>query len=73
MARRGISQEDVRKGLAHPEQMEWIRERRAVYQSKYNMGEPPRTYLLRIFVDIDRSPPHIVTVYRTSRIEKYWR
>lgn len=53
--------------------MEWLREGRAVYQAKYSTGEPPTTYLLRIFVDIDRKPPHIVTVYRTSKIEKYWR
>ena len=73
MARREISQEHVRNGLANPEQMEWIRDGRAVYQAKYNMGEPLKTYLLRIFVDIDRKPPHVVTVYRTSKIEKYWR
>ena len=73
MARRGISQEHVRNGLASPEQMEWIREGRAVYQSKYDTREPPKTYLLRIFIDIDREPPHVVTVYRTSKIEKYWR
>ena len=73
MARREISQEQVRSMLARPEQMEWIREGRAVYQAKYSLGEPPKMYLLRIFVDIDRKPPHVVTVYRTSKIEKYWR
>jgi hypothetical protein len=73
MARREISQEHVRNVLANPEQMEGIREGRAVYQAKYNMGEPPKIYLLRIFMDIDRKPPHVVTVYRTSKIEKYWR
>jgi hypothetical protein len=73
MTRREISQEQVKNALSNPEQMEWIREGRAVYQAKYNTGEPRKTYLLRIFVDIDRKPPHIVTVYRTSKIEKYWR
>jgi len=32
-----------------------------------------KTYLLRVFVDIDRDPAEIVTAYRTSRIAKYWR
>ena len=73
MARRGISQEHVKHVLANPEQMELLREGRAVYQAKYNTDEPPKTYLLRIFVDIDRKPPHVVSVYRTSKIEKYWR
>ena len=27
----------------------------------------------RVFVDVDRDPPEVVTVYRTSKLEKYWR
>lgn len=73
MARREISQEHVRNVLANPEQTEMVREGRVVYQAKYDMGEPLRTYILRVFVDIDRKPPYVVTVYRTSKIEKYWR
>ena len=73
MARRGISQEDVRSVLANPEQMERVRGERSVYQAKLEMGQPPRMYIIRVFVDMDRKPPHIVTVYRTSKIEKYWR
>jgi hypothetical protein len=73
MARREISQEHVRNGLANPDQIEMVREGRAVYQAKYETGEPPKTYILRVFVDIDRKPPRVVTVYRTSKIEKYWR
>jgi hypothetical protein len=73
MARREISQEDVRIVLANPEQMEMVRDGRAVYQAKLDMGEPLKAYVLRVFVDIDRKPPYVVTVYRTSKIEKYWR
>jgi len=73
MARREISEEQVRKVLAAPEQMELVRSGRAVYQAKLDMGEPSMTYVLRVFVDIDRNPAQVVTVYRTSKIEKYWR
>lgn len=73
MARRKITQEDVKDVLASPEQMEMVREGRAVYQAKRKMGEPPGDYLLRVFVDIGPKPPYVVTVYRTSKIEKYWR
>jgi hypothetical protein len=73
MARRAISEEDVRDILANPEQTEMVREGRAVYQARRLMNEPPKTYLLRVFVDIDPGPPDVVTVYRTSKIEKYWR
>ena len=73
MARRQIAEEDVAQVLAGPEQTETIREGRKVYQSRLQSGEPPRTYLLRVFVDTDRAPPEVVTVYRTSKAAKYWR
>ena len=73
MARRQINDEDVKTVLAKPEQMEMVRVGRAVYQSRLESGESPKTYLLRVFVDIDPVPPYVVTVYRTSKIEKYWR
>jgi hypothetical protein len=73
MERRNISQESVRSVLAGPEQMEIAREGRAVYQARIELGEPLKTYVLRVFVDIDRDPPRVVTVYRTSKIDKYWR
>jgi len=73
MARRQISEEDVKAVLAEPEQMEMVRYGRAVYQARCVMDDPPKTYLLRVFIDIDPRPPYVVTVYRTSKIEKYWR
>jgi hypothetical protein len=33
-------------------------------------GTPLATYLLRVFVDIDYSPPDVVTVYQTSKVTK---
>lgn len=73
MARRQISEENVTDVLANPEQTEIVRDGRAVYQSRIKIGEPPKTYLVRVFVDIDPKPPFVVTVYRTSKIQKYWR
>ena len=59
--------------LAKPEQTEMIREGRAVYQARVKYGAHSKEYILRVFVDIEDDPPSIVTVYRTSNIEKYWR
>lgn len=73
MARRQIGEADVARVLSAPEQAGYVREGRAVYQSRIEACEPPQTYLLRVFVDIDREPPEVVTVYRTRKIEKYWR
>ena len=73
MARRQISEAQVAQVLTAPEQSETVREGREVYQSQFELGEPPQRYLLRVFVDVDRQPPEVVTVYRTSKIGKYWR
>lgn len=73
MSRRQISPDDVANVLTAPEQIGFVREGRNVYQSRIEVGKPNRKYLLRVFVDVDREPPEVVTVYRTSKIAKYWR
>ena len=30
-------------------------------------------YLVRVVVDVDRRPAEVVTVYRTTKLRKYWR
>jgi hypothetical protein len=73
MARRFITEDVVARILLNPEQMEDVRPGCVVYQSRLQLDRPPKMYLVRIFVDVDRNPPEVVTVYRTSKIEKYWR
>jgi len=36
-------------------------------------GAPSREYLVRVFVDVDRRPADVITVYLTSKIAKYWK
>lgn len=73
MGRRGITESELASVLSAPEQAEMVRLGRVVLQSRTQFGESPQIYILRIFVDIDRQPAEVVTAYRTSRIEKYWR
>jgi hypothetical protein len=73
LKRRGLSEEVVRGVIEGPEQSEPVREGRWVYQSRLSMGSPPKTFLIRVIVDVKPSPPEIVTAYRTSKIAKYWR
>ncbi len=73
MKRRGISEAEVRETLRSPETVAPVRPGRRVAQKCFAMGDPPREYLIRVFVDTDRSPPEVVTVYRTSRLAKYRR
>jgi hypothetical protein len=73
MRRRGLSEAHVAGVLRAPDQSEELRPGRCVYQSKVVLGDARKTYLLRIFVDVDRDPPQVVTAYLTSKVEKYWR
>ena len=73
MKRRGITEDQVRDVLVSPEQEQEVRPGRHVYQSRTRRGSPAKQYLIRVFVDIDREPPEVVTAYLTSRVEKYWR
>jgi hypothetical protein len=71
--RRGLSEEMVRAILLAPEQRLEVRPGREVLQSKISSRQPEKAYLLRVIVDTDRHPAEVVTAYRTSKIEKYWR
>jgi len=69
---RGIPQETVRALLERPDSVREVRPGRVVAQGAYRRPEGDE-YLLRVFVDIDRDPPEVATVYRTSKVEKYRR
>ena len=42
-----------------------------VCQSKMPIGG--KTYIVRVFVNFKKNPPAVISVYRTSKIDKYWR
>jgi hypothetical protein len=69
--RRGISAKDVHAVLDNPDSIEVLREGRVVVQGFVMSEIPRRSAFLRIFVDVDRNPPVIVTAYKTSKLEKY--
>jgi hypothetical protein len=71
MRRGRIEENVVRRVLATPEQRYPVRSGRDVLQSKVVFAD--KVYPVRVFVDLDRSPAEVVTVYRTSRLAKYWR
>jgi len=67
MIRRQISEQELRQVLSNPEGVFPVRKGRLVVQAMNG------NYLLRVFVDVDRKPPEVVTSYRTSNIGKYRR
>ncbi|MCC7086969.1 MAG: DUF4258 domain-containing protein [Pirellulales bacterium] len=65
MAKRQLTEADVRQALVSLEEVLPVREGRVVAQS---MSEG---HLLRVFIDVDREPMEVVTAYRTSKIDRY--
>jgi hypothetical protein len=65
MAKRGLSELEVRQILVAPESIMPVREGRVVAQAMLE------DYLVRVFVDVDRHPFEVVTAYRTSKIDRY--
>jgi hypothetical protein len=66
MHRRRITEEEVRTILFSPLKSEDVRPGRVVVQ-----GLLDEKHLLRVFIDTDRTPNEIVTVYKTSKLAKY--
>ena len=71
MQRRGIAEDEVRSILAGPEKSAPVRPGRIVVQGPIHRGGRGGVYLLRVFVDVDRTPPVVVTAYMTSKLAKY--
>jgi hypothetical protein len=71
MTRRGIPLAVVESVLASPGQK--VPEHGGVvcYQSQVKINQ--KLYLVRVMVNEAVTPPKVVTVYRTSRINKYWK
>jgi len=63
----GLSVEEVEAVLAAPEQKVEGTGSRFVFQSRTGGS------LIRVVVETDREPPEVVTVYRTSKVAKYWQ
>jgi len=72
MERRNISTEIVESVLRQSEKIIDAPEAKKVYQSRIEFQEG-KTFLVRVFVAEGGDIPVVITVYRTSRFEKYWR
>jgi hypothetical protein len=68
--RRGIPIAIVQTVTESPQQIVPNIEGRQAYQSQIVFGD--KTYLVRVIVEQADEELVVVTVYRTSKIEKYW-
>ncbi len=71
-ARRGLSEEIVLAVARAPNQRIVVRPGRELRQSRVAMPADGSSYLVRVVVDLGPTDETVVTVYRTSKIEKYW-
>ena len=69
---RAIPRELLESVLEEPQQIVPVHGGRKAYQSQLGFGDG-RLFLVRAIVDDSVDPAVVVTVYRTSRIGKYWR
>ncbi len=68
--RRQIPLRWIEATLTQPEQVTIGTNQRKVFQSR--VVADGKAYLVRLIVEDWHQPPVVVTVYRTSKIEKYW-
>ncbi len=72
MARRQIPRPWLESVLENPEQRVPESGGKEILQSRFESGDG-KIYLVRAVVSRDKEPAVVVTVYRTSKVEKYWR
>lgn len=72
MSRRGIDRFAVKRVLENPEQ-KIPQERGDIVCLQSRVEMDGKHYLLRVMVNETVAPRLVVTVYRTGKIEKYWR
>jgi len=72
LIRRKIPEKLLMSVLHSPQQIVEERDNKRAYQSQVDFGHG-RIFLLRAIVVDDKDPAIVVTVYRTNKIEKYWR
>ena len=73
MSERGITEEMVMEIVAAAQQTVTQGEEKMIYQSVKYFEEDGRNFLVRVFVNIIKQPNLVITVYRTTKIEKYWQ
>ncbi|MFQ5924812.1 MAG: DUF4258 domain-containing protein [Dehalococcoidia bacterium] len=72
MNRRQVSEDHVRSVAENPQQTLTIGGGRVVHQSRYFDPAEAREMLLRVVAEEREDDFYVITVYKTSKIDKYW-
>ncbi|OGW92088.1 MAG: hypothetical protein A3D28_03345 [Omnitrophica bacterium RIFCSPHIGHO2_02_FULL_63_14] len=69
---RGISESLVQKTVREPQQVIGHGAHR-IFQTRFVDSKRKKEYLVRVFAEVRRDAVVIRSVYRTSKVHKYWR
>ncbi len=69
---RGISKETVEKILNNPKQILDSENNRKVYQDIIEFNDN-KEYVVRVILEETKNNLKVITVYKSSKISKYWR
>ena len=67
---RGVSEEIIFEVLENPDKIDFESEGQLIYQ-KVVLFDGLKQYLVRVFINSDKIPNLVKTVYRTSKLSKY--
>ena len=72
-SRRNIPEELIRSVIENPQQKLPSQKGRVIVQSKYNDEEEDKEMILRVIGVASAEDFKVITVYKTSKINKYWK
>ena len=72
MLLRNIKQNDVLNTLIYPDQIVKDDDNQDVKIYQSLLKENSQMFLLRVFVNIYKTPKSVITVYKTTKISKYY-
>ena len=71
ISRRELNEKLVISCIENPEQVVEGEYKRVIHQIKYQDTDKNQ-YILRTIIDVKSNPKKVITVYKTSKIQKYW-
>ena len=72
MQRRNINRENVEIAILNPDQILIDTENPEVTIYQFLLKEDGQMFLLRVFVNTTKQPNVIITLYKTTKIQKYY-
>ena len=72
MIRRGISYETVLMVVTQPDQIIYDSKESTIAVHQSLVKEDNQMFLLRVFVNKEKRPNVVITLYKTSKISKYY-